>query len=1162
MKKYCYPEEELKMIENNVIPMAVYQFINKRVVTIALSQGFLDIFDFDDRKEAYFLMDNDMYRDTYPDDVARIADAAYRFATEGGEYNVFYRSKIKDKYIIINAHGKHVYKEDGVRLAIIWYTYEGDYVENGAKNLFDFDGSINEVIHESRLYNKVNYDYLTGLPSMSYFFELAEAGRREFLRNGENGALLFIDLSGMKNFNQKYGFAEGNKLIRAVARNLVGFFGNESCSRFGGDHFVVYTRAMDVEKKTRLFLDSCQDVNDGKILPIRVGVYKDRGDDVDISTACDRARIACNKNRQTYINQINFFDDDMLVKEENRRYFIENLDKAIENNWIKIYYQPIVRSANGRVSDEEALARWVDKEKGTFEPSDFIPVLEDCRLVYKLDLYMTEMIIEKMKKQKEAGLYVVPQSVNLSRSDFESCDIVMEVKKLIDKANLDPSKLTIEITESTIGNNVDYMKLQIDRFRELGFKVWMDDYGSGYSSPDILQKISFDTIKLDMQFMRNFYENDKTKIIITEIVRMALGLGIETVAEGVETREQAEFLMEVGCTKLQGYYYCQPVPLETIINRYRLGIQIGFENPDESEYYEALGKINLYDLSFSGDKSDTLNNYFDTFPMVVVEISDEKMSLLRCNRSYREYAERNYFNITDQKEILFEKVGNKPGNTFINAARQCAIDGKNVIMDVITDDGTLVNVFAKRIAINPITKVAALVCVILGVTEDAGSKNSLTYAYIAEALSTDYIFLYYVDLDSGKYTEYSSSESFGNFGIERHGDDFFGDTKNNIPEQIYEDDIEYVRESFTKERIIKGLNERGHFTLTYRLIKNGKPIYVHMKIVRVRSRGNNIIIGVNNIDAQIKHQEAAERVKEERITYGRINALSGDFINIYAVNPETDSYVQYSKGNDIQGFGLSKTGDYFFDKMIRKCKKVVSVDDIDMFLGSFSKEQVLSKIEESGMYILNFRMIHKDSLIYVSLKAVRSSENNQDYLLFGLVNIDDQVKREQEYAHMLSVARTEANTDTLTGVKNKHAYVDIEARMDRMIEDGEVPEFAIVVLDLNGLKEINDTLGHAEGDNYLKRGCELICKVFKHSPVYRIGGDEFSVIAQGIDYENIDKLMKKLEKKNIENKKKKDVVVAGGMSRFNQNDSFSDVFERADHNMYENKKKLKSRTVV
>jgi len=333
-----------------------------------------------------------------------------------------------------------------------------------------------------------------------------------------------------------------------------------------------------------------------------------------------------------------------------------------------------------------------------------------------------------------------------------------------------------------------------------------------------------------------------------------------------------------------------------------------------------------------------------------------------------------------------------------------------------------------------------------------------------------------------------------------------------------------------------------------------------MKIVRVRSRGNNIIIGVNNIDAQIKHQEAAERVKEERITYGRINALSGDFINIYAVNPETDSYVQYSKGNDIQGFGLSKTGDYFFDKMIRKCKKVVSVDDIDMFLGSFSKEQVLSKIEESGMYILNFRMIHKDSLIYVSLKAVRSSENNQDYLLFGLVNIDDQVKREQEYAHMLSVARTEANTDTLTGVKNKHAYVDIEARMDRMIEDGEVPEFAIVVLDLNGLKEINDTLGHAEGDNYLKRGCELICKVFKHSPVYRIGGDEFSVIAQGIDYENIDKLMKKLEKKNIENKKKNDVVVAGGMSRFNQNESFSDVFERADHNMYENKKKLKSKT--
>ncbi len=158
----------------------------------------------------------------------------------------------------------------------------------------------------------------------------------------------------------------------------------------------------------------------------------------------------------------------------------------------------------------------------------------------------------------------------------------------------------------------------------------MDDFGSGYSSLDVLQDIHFDLIKLDMRFMHRFDEGPENRIIVTELVKMALALGVETVCEGVETREQAEFLREVGCTKLQGYYFCRPISMEQILERYRKGVAIGFENPDEAEYFAAIGRINLYDLTaVSNDSSEKIANFFDTLPMAVVEC-DAEVPLCRC----------------------------------------------------------------------------------------------------------------------------------------------------------------------------------------------------------------------------------------------------------------------------------------------------------------------------------------------------------------------------------------------------------------------------------------------------------------------------------------------------------------------------------------------------
>ena len=197
------------------------------------------------------------------------------------------------------------------------------------------------------------------------------------------------------------------------------------------------------------------------------------------------------------------------------------------------------------------------------------------------------------------------------------------------------------------------------------------------------------------------------------------------------------------------------------------------------------------------------------------------------------------------------------------------------------------------------------------------------------------------------------------------------------------------------------------------------------------------------------------------------------------------------------------------------------------------------------------------SPVYVVMRATIVREEDKYKLIVGILNIDSQVKRQHEYEASLYSAQHKANYDELTGVKNKHAYASAEKKMDELIREGAISDFAIVVFDINGLKQINDTFGHQAGDEYIKSGCDIICHLFSHSPVYRIGGDEFVVVAQGSDYHNIESIMLRLENQNLKNKLRGEVVIAGGMSRFLGDTNVAAVFKRADAEMYENKNELK-----
>ena len=565
------------------------------------------------------------------------------------------------------------------------------------------------------LNRRIYTDALTGLPNTRHFYTLAEQARKRLLAERKEPALLFFDLLGMKHFNRQYGFDEGDKLLCAFAQLLVRHYGEQCVGHFGQDHFAAVTDISQAEEELETVFTECQQLSDGKGLPVRVGIYRNSLEIVPAGVASDRAKYACDLYRGAYVSGFYYFNSTMLRQIEKMRYIIGHLNQALQNEWIQVYYQPIVRAVNGRVCDEEALARWVDPEEGVLSPADFIPILENARLIYQLDLYVLEKVLEKMQQQQKEGFPLVPHSINLSRSDFDACDIVEAIRQRVDASGIDRDKITIEVTESIIGSDFDFIKSQIDRFRELGFPVWMDDFGSGYSSLDVLHSIQFDTIKFDMSFTQRLDEGDSGKIILTEMMKMATALGLDTVCEGVETKEQVEFLQEIGCSKLQGYYYCKPVPLETIRERYRSGTQIGYENPAESSYFEAISRSNLFDpLVFEEQNND---NFFLSLPVCIMEIKDDMVHFLRCNKSYQAFAKK-YFD-------LDISVGSSGTATIVSSYEQsfmeqiflCCKNEAPSFFDQKLHTGQTAHFFARKIDRNPVTERTAVAIAVLSITE-------------------------------------------------------------------------------------------------------------------------------------------------------------------------------------------------------------------------------------------------------------------------------------------------------------------------------------------------------------------------------------------------------------------------------------------------------------
>ena len=435
---------------------------------------------------------------------------------------------------------------------------------------------------------------VTGLLNMMQFMRRASAHLQDVL--ADPLTFMYFDIENFKSFNQRYGFQQGNRLLRYVADLLRETFEGNLVARFNDDHFAVATQSENPGDCIQFIHERIRVYDLGLPMEVKAGIYHPPQGLTDVALIMDRAKIACNSIKNTYDLTWAEFDPAMEEEINFRSHIIRSFQEAMIEGYIEVFYQPEIRTMTREICGFEALARWRDPVHGMISPGVFVPVLEDAHLSPQLDLYIIEQVCQAIRRLRTEipDWELLRVSVNLSRADFRLMDMVQAVEDVRLRYDVARQLLNIEVTESAQGEDEKFLQGEIARFRAAGYEVWMDDFGSGYSSLNNVKDYVFDVLKIDMNFLRSFETNPKSAIVIRSIVNMAKELGVHTLAEGVETQEQYEFLREIGCEKLQGYLFSPPMPLDKAI-AYCHGetAQVKVEPFRLASYYTEIGAINV-----------------------------------------------------------------------------------------------------------------------------------------------------------------------------------------------------------------------------------------------------------------------------------------------------------------------------------------------------------------------------------------------------------------------------------------------------------------------------------------------------------------------------------------------------------------------------------------
>ncbi len=474
------------------------------------------------------------------------------------------------------------------------------------------------------------YDMLTGLYNKNFFL----AHVRQLIDETEEELVLIrLDIDRFQLINSFFGRKQGDRLLKYVADNLLSklnVYSDYLCGRMEADVFAVCMPARYIDEVCAK-MEDVKDGGKGFDLEFNItytfGLYLITDKTRDVNYMFDAATMAARRVKGNYLKNYAFYVDEMGEKLAKEQEILTEMKEALEQEQFVVYLQPKYDVKTNKPSGSEALVRWKHPEKGMISPGDFIPVFERNGFITKLDHYMWEKVCQIIRGWIVRKIPILPVSVNISRVNLYDPKLIGFLCDLTEKYQIPRELLQLELTESVYTDNPDIINKTVNTLRERGFTILMDDFGSGYSSLNALKDINIDMLKIDMGFFEESAIPGRGENIIASVMRMAKWLDLPTIAEGVESADQVDFLREIGCEHIQGYFYARPMPVE----EYEELIM-------KDQVFTYTKKEKNFDVNKLWENNPQMQSVFDGMDQAVaiLQVDGEDIEILQSNRGYDE----------------------------------------------------------------------------------------------------------------------------------------------------------------------------------------------------------------------------------------------------------------------------------------------------------------------------------------------------------------------------------------------------------------------------------------------------------------------------------------------------------------------------------------------
>ncbi len=510
-------------------------------------------------------------------------------------------------------------------------------------------------------------DALTGIMDAESFKKAVNDKMAQLASDVAEYAMIYMDISGFKAINELFGRTEGDKILCYIAQVLMETVAEDDfVSRIAADRFAMFVKGDSA--RWEAFIESVQDKISAYELPYEItchfGIYEVTEPGIMALKMMDRATLALSTIKDNYLIRFAYYTEELRRKMLAEREIVGMMAAALQEKQFVVYYQPQYSHSTGRLLGAEALVRWMNPEKGLISPATFIPIFEKTGFIVNLDLYVFEEVCRFLWECLDKKLPVVAISTNFSRYDIYTKDFLEKLEKIRTKYDIPVRLVHIEITESVMVGDDRHALEIIQRIHDAGYIVEMDDFGSGYSSLNVLKDLPLDVIKLDMLFLENDTKANRGGTILTSVVRMAKWLELPIIAEGVESIEQADFLRSIGCDYIQGYLYSKPIPKEEyveLISGSTVGTKVLQANVIETmkvaDFWDPKSMETLIFNNFVGAASIFGYNREDCL-LEMLRVNKKYLQELGMNLTEREIVTMDFFSMLDEanKEIFCQTL--------------------------------------------------------------------------------------------------------------------------------------------------------------------------------------------------------------------------------------------------------------------------------------------------------------------------------------------------------------------------------------------------------------------------------------------------------------------------------------------------------------------------